>query len=373
MGMGGGGGGQSSQQNQYSNISPAFQPYVGSVLGAAQQQVFNQDQSGNITGINPYTAYGQITGTDANGNPIQSGINQSANAAANASVAGFTGLQNQAFQGAQNLSNSAAPNITGAAAYGSLGAGQDLGNQLTSTSAMQQYMNPYIQNALQPALALQNQQYGQALAQEQGNATRSGAFGGSREALMAGQNQQNQMLANNQLIGNAYSQAFGNAQQQAQNVAQLGLQGYNQAGSLAGQQLNQQQGILGLQNQYGTQQQQQQQNLINQAMQNYATARQYPMQQLQQLSAIAQPYVTKDVTTTQQAAAPTPFANLVGLAGTGASAYGLLNSGNSSPTIINNPAPSPVPAINQAKGGVTKSYKKGGLVELSLYQALGGK
>ena len=122
-GGGGGpsGGGTATQSNQYSNISPWASPYVSSILGAAQQQVFNMtpgsttpavpaqyDSSGNlvpgtgtsastsaptITGINPYTAYGQ------NG----AGMSPAAQAAAQSSVAGFNPLQQQSFNTAANM------------------------------------------------------------------------------------------------------------------------------------------------------------------------------------------------------------------------------------------------------------------------------
>jgi len=98
----------------------------------------------------------------------------------------------------------------------------------------------------------------------------------------------------NQLIGQGYNQAFNQAQQAQQFGANLGLQGQqaqagalaqqlaaaNQLAGLGGQQLQAQQGIYNLQNQFGQQQQQQQQNIINQAIQNYATEQQYPFMQL---------------------------------------------------------------------------------------------
>ena len=140
--------------------------------------------------------------------------------------------------------------------YGGLGAmagqqganiGSSLAQQSQDPNAMQNYMNPYLQNSLAPALALQNQQFGQLGAQEQAQATQAGAFGGGREAVMAGLNQQNQMLAQNQLVGNAYNQAYNTAQgqmntanqaalagnQQALSGYGMGLQGAGQAGSQA--------------------------------------------------------------------------------------------------------------------------------------------
>ena len=336
-GGGGGGGQQQQQSSQYTNLTPWAQPYVTSILGAGQKQVFNTNDTGDITGIRPYNAYGSFN--DQGG---QYGINPSAQAAANAAVAGFQPLQNQAYQGASNLSQSMAPGITGGAALGSLYAGQNLANQSTDPNAVGAYMNPYIQNALNPSLQLLNQQYGIAGQNQQAQATRSGAFGGTRSSLENSLNQQNQMLAQNQLVGNAYNQAYGNAQQQMNAVANLGLQGYGQAGSLAGQQLNQQQGILGLQNQFGGQQQQQQQNIINAGMANYQQAQQYPMQQLGQLKGLLTGIPITDVTTTQQQAQPSSVTQLAGLGTAGVAGLALANKA--------------------AEGGLMKSYAAGGAV-----------
>jgi len=383
---GGGGGGPSAapaqttqQSNQYSSLSPYIAPYITSVLGAAQQQVFNVDpSSGNITGINPYTAYGYQG----------AGMSPASQQAAQASVAGFTGLQNQAFQGASQLQTPAQYGAATGAAAGATGNMFNLANTANPYDFQQNvggYMNPYIQNALSPALQLANQQYGIAGTQQAGQATGAGAFGGTRSALQQGLNQQNQMLAQNQLIGNAYNQAFNAAQNQynqsgqfALNANQAALQGAGQLANIGGQQLAAQQGILGLQNQYGTQQQQQQQNIINQAMQNYQTAQQYPMQQLTQLKQLASGLPMTDVTTTQQAPPPTAFGQLAGIGLTGIGAYGALNSGNSYTTNVGTPTPMPTPVAAQTskEGGITKlkgkTYASGGLVDLSLYNTLKG-
>jgi hypothetical protein len=173
--MGGGGGGQTSQSDQFQSLAPWAQPYVTSMLGAAQSQVFNTDPStGNITGINPYKAYGY------------QGAGQSAadQAAAQSSVAGFTPLQQQAFQGAGQLQTPGQfGQATGAAGMGTmqaLGAGQNYAQQATNPYAVGAYMNPYLSQSLQPQLnEIQRQ------ADIQGNqiasqATAAGAFGGTR-------------------------------------------------------------------------------------------------------------------------------------------------------------------------------------------------
>ena len=363
LGFGGGGssggGGTTQQSNQYSSLSPWAQPYVTSILGAAQNQVFQTapnttDASGNvtpgqITGINPYNAYGSF-----NAQGGQYGLTPSDQAAAQAAVAGFNPMQQQSYQGAANLQTPGQfGQATGAAGMGtmqSLMAGQNLAQQSTNPNAVGAYMNPYIQNALAPAQQLLNQQYGIQGAAQQGQATSAGAFGGSRNALQQGLNQQNQMLAQNQLVGNAYQQAYSNAQNQMNTVAQTGLQGASQgvagANTLANigtGQLAAQQGILGLQNQYGGQQQQQQQNIINAGMTNYQTAQQYPMTQLQQLKDLTTGLPISDVTTTAQQAQPSAVTQLAGLGTAGVAGLAL--------------------ASKAAAGGLMKSYAAGGSVK----------
>ena len=305
--------------------------------------------------------------------------------------------------------------------YGGLGAlqgqqganiGQSLGQMSTNAQDVGAYMNPYIQNALNPALALQQQQFGQIGAQNQGAATQSGAFGGGREAVMAGLNQQNQMLAQNQLVGGAYSNAFTNAQQQmnAANQAALagnqqaltgygmglqganqagaqamqgygmGLQGANQAGQLGiqgaqaglqgvgaqqagygqagqagtnlanigGQQLAAQQGVLSTQNAMGTQEQQNQQALLNQAIQNYGNQQNYGTTQATNIMNLLRSTPTTQTQTVYQAP-PSQISQLAGLAGTTIAGAKL---------------------AGYKKGGITqaKKFDVGGSVEHDLYQ-----
>ena len=111
--------------------------------------------------------------------------------------------------------------------YGAQGAnaGMGYGQQAQCSNAVGRFMNPYIQQSLNPQLALMNQQEQIQETQNQGNATRAGAFGGSRCAVLAGQTQLNNQLAQNQLIGNAYNQAYQCAQKNMQQAAALGMQG----------------------------------------------------------------------------------------------------------------------------------------------------
>jgi hypothetical protein len=331
------------------------QPYVETMLGATQKQFFNRDDSGNITGFQPYKPYST--------NPQDY-------------VAPFSPMQQQAQQGIANLQTPGqfqqGSDIAGMGAMGSMGsamqasqAGNQLARQSTNPYAVGAYMNPYIQNALDPALQLSNQQYGIQGANLAGQATQAGAFGGSRSALQQGLNQQNQMLANNQLIGNAYNQAFNQAQGQMNNVANLGLQGqqaamqgYGQAANaantmagIAGQGLQAQQGIYGLQNQVGAAQQAQQQQMINQSISDYANAQQYPLMQLGVMSNMLRGLPMQAATTNQYVAAPNPVTQGIGLAGAGASIYNALGGGKKAGGVVG------------MKAGGIASYRGGSVID----------
>jgi len=345
---GGGSSGPTQTTVQNTNIPDYAQPYVSNMLNATQAQLFTQapvsgqggyDATGkqvsgglynadgtaaatNITGFQPYTPYSNDpTKYVAGFSPLQQ---QAQSSAANLQMPGqygmATGLTAQAARG------------TGMMAGQEAMAGQNLQNTLTSPGGMAQYMNPYLQNTLAPAEQLLNQQYGIAGQQAQGQATQSGAFGGSRNALQQNLNAQNQMLAQNQLVGNAYSQAYQNAQQQAQNVASMGLQGQtaatsalgqqgnlaNQLAGIGGQQLAAQQGIIGTQAAQGATEQAQQQQIINQAIQNYATAQQYPLLQLGTMSNMLRGLPMQASTTSIYQAQPTATQQAIGLGGTAA-------------------------------------------------------
>jgi hypothetical protein len=291
------------------------------------------------------------------------------------------GQYNTAMNYAQTAGLGALGTANPAAQYGGMGAnagqvgmqqGLSYGQNAVNPNAVAAYMNPYLQATLDPALQLQAQQFGQLNAQNQGQATQQGAFGGGRQAIMQGLNQQNQMLAQNQLVGGAYNQAYNTANQNMQAASQLGMQGAgmgisgaqaglqgigaqqaaygmlgNQAanlGNLAGQQTQTALGINQAQQAAGAAQQAQQQNIINQAVQNYATQQQYPMSQLANMSALLRGMPMQQTTVQSYQAAPSAISTLGGLGATALGAYGA--SGG----------------FKSAKGGVIKEYAAGGQV-----------
>ena len=327
-GKGGGGGGGGPQQvtstTTSSNVPEYARPYVENMLSSAQKQIYTDDMSG----FRPYQPYS----TDPNNY-----------------FAPFSPLQQSAQQGAYNLQTpeqiGAGSDLTAVGGVGALGtaanmanAGNQYQNQATSMygpGSVGAYMNPYLAQSLAPQLQQLNQQFGIKGAQEQGAATSAGAFGGSRNALMQGLNQQNQQLAAQQAIGQGYDKAFQQAQQAQQFGNTLGLQGqqgalqgFGQAinagqglGQLGGQQLAAQQGIINTQGTLGAQQQSLEQNKINQSIQDYATAQQYPFMQLGMMNSMLRGLPMQNMSSQQYQATPSYLTQGLGAVGTLAGAY----------------------------------------------------
>ena len=372
--QGGGGSAPTTTTVQNTNIPAYAQPYVESTLGKAAAL------------------------TDTTNNPYQPYQGQQ--------VATFTPMQNQAFQnvGSQQIAPqlSDASNIAymtgqyglgtqGTAAqlqnaslgYGAMaaGSGDRYAQQATNPAAQQAYMNPYLQASLQPALQEVQRQYDITGTQQMGNASKSGAFGGSREALMAAENQRNKNIAMNQMIGQGYNTAFQQGQQAQQFGANLGLQGLQagqqgvqgavgagqyglaglgQAGASAstlgqlGQtQFGQEQAANQAMLSAGTQQQALQQKALDTDYQKYQSQLNYPYQQIGFMSDLL-----RGLPLTQQSQSmyqnPSMISQAAGLGTAGIGAYGMYN-------MMNKPAGS-------ARGGQIK--ESDGLDTLGMYNAM---
>ena len=165
-------------------------------------------------------------------------------------------------------------------------------------------MNPYMQNVVDIQKREAQRQSDIAGTQQQGQATKAGAFGGGRDAIMRAERERNLGMQmgdiQSQGLNNAYNQAMQqfNTQnqlnaQQSQFGAGLGLQGLQTAGTMANTlgnlgntQYQQNMGINQMQNQYGLQQQQQMQGDINNKYQDYLNAQNYPYKNLSFMSDI---------------------------------------------------------------------------------------
>ena len=274
-GSGGGGGGNttSTGTTYNTNIPEYAQPYVETMLGATQKQLF--DMSGNeITGFKPYKPY-------------------STNAADY--VASFSPMQEQAMRTA------ASPQAFGREVQG--------------------YMSPYMQDVVDIQRREAARASGILGAQNQAQATNAGAFGGYREGLQRAENQRNLMTQMGDIQARGLESAYTNAQQQAR--------------------ANQ-----NLQMQYGTMAQSQEQQKINQAIQDYANAQQYPLMQLGVMSNMLRGLPMQASTTNQYVAAPNPITQGIGVAGAGASLYN---------------------AFKGASGGLPREFKyaSGGITDIA--------
>lgn len=387
----GGGGGTPTQTTTTASTIPEYaRPYVENTLGQAQALTNIND--------NPYQPYKgqQVAGFS----PMQAqGFTSLGDMQVAPQIAMGTDIANRASEGAMST---AAPAMGyGAQGVGigqqgigigqlGMGAGMAYGQNATNPNAVAAYMNPYLENSLRPSLALLNQQYGMQGAAEQGAATSKGAFGGSREALMQGLNQQSRNLAANQLVGNAYSQAYNTANQNMQAASQLGmqgaqtglqgiqsglaginsglqgiqgaqagyglgLQGANTLGNLGTAQYNQQMGIAQAQLAAGAQQQAQQQRGLDTAYGQYQQQLQYPYQQLSFMQGM---YAGLPMQNQAQSMYQNPSAisQVAGLGTAAAGAYGLYRGAN-----------------NAASGGKDGGEVHGdGLDTLGIYNAMKG-
>lgn len=190
------------KESQQQSVSTQFQPYVNNMLDKAQ----------TLTSA-PTPQY---TGEMA---------------------AGPSNIQNQAWQGLSNLTlptslMTAGTNLQniGTQAQGLNYTPNGITTNSFNSAAADQYMNPYIQKALDPQLAALTRQQ---QINQQGDMTKlaqAGAYGGSRQAILQGQNNYNLLAQQAGLIGSGYNQAYNNANTQFN---------ADQARNLQGQQLNQ--------------------------------------------------------------------------------------------------------------------------------------
>ena len=191
------------ESSNQQTISPYAQPYVADLLGKAQA----------LTGT-PMPEYrGQLT-------------------------AGYSPLQEQAYAGLANLTLPSSLETAGSELQnisqkqqGLSFSPTDISTSAFNQQAAQQYMNPYIQSALNPQLEALKRQSDINRQSELAKLTQAGAYGGSREAILRGQQDYNLLQQQAGLIGSGYNQAYNQAAQQFN---------ADQARNLQAQQLTQQ-------------------------------------------------------------------------------------------------------------------------------------
>ena len=200
---------------------------------------------------------------------------------------------------------------------------------------------------------LANQQFGMTAQQL---AEQSRQFGAGQNMTAAQQRAQ---------YGLAWQQAAEQSRQFGANYGiqanQAALGAANQLAGIGGQRLQGQQGIYNLQNQFGAQQQALEQQKLNQAMQDYANAQQYPLMQLGTMSNMLRGLPMQASSTQQYQAAPNQMSQAIGAIGSGASIYNAFN-----PRPPGGAAGGLPSEFKYAKGGGIMSYDMGGEVEEQL-------
>ena len=226
---------------QSSSLSPWAGPYVTQMLG-----------KGAALADMPYTAYqGPLT-------------------------AGQSGLQGQAFQGLANL---AVPTATTTGSF-------------TAPGVAQQYMNPYINAALQPQMEEARRQSQIEQQNLQSRYGRAGAYGGGRQAV-------------------AEAELSGALQRNLANIYGTGMQqAYDRAADLFGQE--RQYGLQGLQQQLAAGQQQRaiEQEGVLADIAQFEEERDYPYKQVQYMQSLLQGLPIS--TQSYQYAQPTGLSNFMG-------------------------------------------------------------
>ena len=129
-------------------------------------------------------------------------------------TAGSSDLQNQAFQGIAGLTM---PSTMGAYTPQSF----------TTPGTAQQYMNPYLQQSLDPQLAEIRRQAEITRMNDAGRLTKAGAYGGGRQAVMESEGNRNLATQLAATTGQGYNTAFDKAQGQFNTEQGLGLNAQN--------------------------------------------------------------------------------------------------------------------------------------------------
>ncbi len=267
----------------------------------------------------------------------------------------FDPLQTQAFTDAENMGASSAmvpaALMAGEAGLGALSAGANFNpyqtGQFTGDTA-QNYMNPYMQNVVDIQKREAQRTADIAGTGRNAQAVKSGAFGGSRQAIMDAEANRNLATQMGDIQAKGSNAAFQQAMQQfnteqalgeqsKQYGAGLGMQGYQTALTGAGQLANigqqtfgQEMDVNKLQQQYGAQQRAYDQQGLDTQYQDFLNQQRYPYQQLEFMNSMLRGTPMGTVSSMYQPA-PSTIQNLGSLGMTAAGIGSLMAQGGEIP------------------------------------------
>ena len=184
-------------------------------------------------------------------------------------TAGESSLQSKVFQG-----------------LGGLDFPTNLGKSFTDTGVAESYMNPYLQQALNPQLAEMRRQSQINLLPMMAKFNQSGGLGGARSVLAEAEANRALQAQENQVIGNAYKTAF-----------EQGMGQFNR-------EQEQQKGIVDLLAKQGETQRGIESEGIKADLAEFNQQRDYPMKQVQFLQSMLQGLPISTVTNTPSQQSP---------------------------------------------------------------------
>ncbi len=239
----------------------------------------------------------------------------------------------------------------------------------------QQYMDPYMQNVVNTQLREAQREADIAATTRAGAATRAGAFGGSRQAIMDAEAQRNLAMQKGDIQAAGLQKAFESGrtqfntedalrEQSRQFGANIGLQGASQAlgaaqalGGLGQTQFQQEMDITQGLGYAGSLQQQQAQAGLDVTYQDFLAKQKYPYEQLSWLQGITAgaPHSTTQISNTRTSGVTTPGAQ------------------TTSSTSVQTPSTTKPSTASQAAGVATTLYgmsemAEGGLIALRKQQ-----
>lgn len=225
-------------------------------------------------------------------------------------TAGPSNLQTQAFQGVAGLTIP----TDQMQAY--------TPQTFTAQGVAQQYMNPYLQAALQPQIDEARRQAEISRVQQAGQLTRAGAYGGGRQAIMESELNRNLMSQLSGITGKGYSDAYNLAAQQF-NTEEARRQAANQAAQQYGLAALTKQAELG-----GVQRQIEQQG-VEADVGQFKEERDYPYKQVQYMQSLLQglPLAAQSYTYSQ----PSALSEMLSGAGGIRDLYNIIFGGQTKP------------------------------------------
>ena len=326
----GGGGGKSqpaqTTQTQQTTFPKELQPFISDIFGKAQAIQEKREEEGYVPFQGPR-------------------------------LADFTEDQQVAFQGVRDTVGQGEPFFTRATEL------TESATAAPTSESVGQFMNPYIQNVLDIEKREARRQSDVAGQQIAGRAARAGGFGGSREAILAAENERNTQRNLADIQSRGLASAFEDAQsrlaQQRQRELSAGQQFSGLGAALPAQRLRE----FGALEATGATQQQRGQQALDIAQQEFEIGRTFPERTLGDYSAILRGFTQPLAGSTfRQGSTRTPgpsfgqqAAGVAGLVGT-ANRAGFFGNNNNRSFFGNNREGG---LVGLANGGKVARYQTG--------------